>query len=216
VGYLNVIYSKNRRPYTSYPSKLCKFIVDNYFKKDYETILDVGCGRGEHLSEFQKLGFHIKGIDKSEEAKELMNNIQIVDLDHESIPFDDNSFDVIFNKSLIEHLNNPDNFFQEAYRILKPGGRLITLTPDWESVYKIFYEDYTHKTPFTIDAIKDIYQIFRFKLIVVKKFRQLPILWKYPSLTIFSKLLFYLPRSKNKAIKFSKELMLLGVGEKIE
>ena len=216
MGYLKEIYSKERRPYTSYPAKLCKYIADNYFKKKYRTLLDVGCGRGEHLREFQKLGFQVKGTDISEEAKELSNDleIEIIDVEKELLPYKGRSFDVVFNKSLIEHLNNPDNFMREASRVLKSGGRLITITPDWGSVYKIFYEDYTHRTPFTIDSLKDIYRIFGFKVIEVKKFRQLPILWKHPSLTIFSKILRHFPRSNIKSIKFSKEIMLLGVGEK--
>jgi hypothetical protein len=88
------------------------------------------------------------------------------------------------------------------------------MTPDWESVYKLFYEDYTNRTPFTINSLTDIYRIFGFKVIEVKKFRQLPILWKHPPLTIFSKLLRHFPRSNIKSIKFSKEIMLLGVGSK--
>lgn len=216
MGYLKEIYSKERRPYTSYPAQLCKYIADTYFKKNYGTLLDVGCGRGEHLREFQKLGFQIKGVDLLKEAKELSNDleVEIIDVEKEPLPYKDRSFDVVFNKSLIEHLSDPGNFMREAFRTLKPGGRLITLTPDWESIYKIFYEDYTHKTPFIISSLKDIYQIFGFKVIEVKKFRQLPILWKHPSLIIFSKMLYYFPKSNIKLIKYSKEIMLLGVGEK--
>jgi len=216
MGYLKEIYSKERRPYTSYPGQLCKYIAEKYFKRNYRTLLDVGCGRGEHLREFQKLEFQVKGVDLSEEAKELSNDLKIgiIDVEKEPLPYKDRSFDVVFNKSLIEHLRNPDNFMREAYRVLKPGGRLITMTPDWESVYKIFYEDYTHRTPFTTDSLKDTYRIFGFKVIEVKKFRQLPILWKHPWLTIFSKIVSHFPRSNAKFIKFSKELMLLGVGEK--
>jgi len=216
MGYLKEIYSKERRPYTSYPAKLCKYIVDNYFKRNYKTLLDVGCGRGEHLREFQKLGVQVKGVDISKEAQELSKDLEIdiVDIEKEPLPYKDRNFDVVFNKSLIEHLRNPDNFMREAYRVLKPEGRLITMTPDWKSVYDIFYEDYTHKTPFTLDSLKDIYLIFGFKVIEAKKFRQLPILWKHPGLTIFSKIASHFPKSNAKFIKFSKEIMLLGVGEK--
>jgi len=216
VGYLRVIYSEKRRPYTSYPSKLCKYIVENYFKPNYETLLDVGCGRGEHLREFQKLGYQVRGVDLSNEAKELLKDmeIEIVDIEKEPLPYGDSSFDVVFNKSLIEHLNNPENFMRESYRVLKPGGRLVTMTPDWESVYKIFYEDYTHRTPFTKESSHDIHQIFGFKEVQVRKFKQLPVLWKYPWLNIFSKILYYFPKSNIKFIKFSKEIMLLAYGKK--
>jgi SAM-dependent methyltransferase len=216
VGYLRTVYSEKRRPYTSYPGKLCKYLVDLYFKPDYKTLLDVGCGRGEHLKEFQKLGYEVKGVDSLKEAQELSPDIEIklTDVETDVLPFADNTFDVVFNKSLIEHLNNPENFMRESYRVLKPGGRLITMTPDWESIYKIFYEDYTHKTPFIASSLRDIHQIFGFKNVEVRKFRQLPILWKYPFLNIFSRIAYYLPKSNIKFIRFSKEIMLLGCAEK--
>ena len=216
MGYLRVIYSVKRRPYTSYPSKLCKYIEENCFKPNYETLLDVGCGRGEHLREFQKLGYQVEGVDLSTEVEELLKDmeIRIVDVEKESLPYEDSSIDVVFNKSLIEHLNNPENFMRESYRILKPGGRIVTMTPDWESVYKTFYEDYTHRTPFTKESLYDIHQIFGFNKVWVKKFRQLPVLWKYPWLNIFSKMSYYFPKSDIKFIKFSKEIMLLSWAEK--
>jgi SAM-dependent methyltransferase len=216
VGYLRVIYSKERRPYTTYPGQLCKYIAERYFRPGYETLLDAGCGRGEHLREFQKLGYQVKGVDLSGEVKELLKDIEveIVNIETEPLPYRDSSFDVVFNKSLIEHLNNPENFMREAHRVLKPGGRLITMTPDWESIYKIFYEDYTHKTPFTVNSLQDIHQIFGFKTVEVKKFRQLPVLWKYPFLNIFSKIAYYLPKWNIKFIRFSKEIMLLSCAEK--
>lgn len=216
MGYLRVIYSEKRTPYTSYPGKLCKYLAENYFKDSYRTLLDVGCGRGEHLREFQKLGYQVTGADLSEEAKEMSKGVEIclLDIEKEALPYPDNSFDVVFNKSLIEHLNNPENFMREAYRVLKPGGRLITMTPDWESVYRTFYEDYTHRTPFTVDSLRDIHQIFGFTKVGVRKFRQLPILWKYPWLNIISKVLYYFPKSNIKFIRFSKEIMLLSWAEK--
>ena len=56
-------------------------------------------------------------------------------------------FDVIYSKSVIEHFYYPEKILKEAYRVLKPGGIIITLTPDWEFIYKSFYEDFTHRTP---------------------------------------------------------------------
>ena len=58
-------------------------------------------------------------------------------------------FDVIFSKSLVEHFYYPEKIYQEMHRVLKNGGIIITMTPDWEINYKTFYEDYTHRTPFS-------------------------------------------------------------------
>ena len=56
--------------------------------------------------------------------------------------------------------------FKEAYRVLKPSGILINLTPEWKYIYKSFYDDYTHRTPFTKKSLEDIHRhsIDEFKL----------------------------------------------------
>lgn len=216
--YLKVVYSEKERPYTAYPPKLCKHLFDRFSLKPGERLLDLGCGRGEFLKGFAGLGMTAEGLDQCSTAKDLNKGykVEIADFDKEALPYEDNSFDAIFCKSVIEHFYYPDKIFKEAYRILKPGGKFIVMTPDWEAVYKTsFYEDYTHRTPFTVTSLKDIYAIFNFTDIFVCKFRQLPLLWKYPFLNIFAKIIAVVcPRSKIKAIRFSKEIMLLGCAKK--
>ena len=96
----------------------------------------------------------------------------------QQLPFKDNFFDFVYSKSFVEHFYHPEKIFEESHRVLKLGGKLITLTPDWESIYKIFYEDYTHRTPFTINSLKEIHLIHGYKNVKVERFRQLPIIWK--------------------------------------
>lgn len=62
----------------------------------------------------------------------------------EDRPYNDNTFDIIFSQSVLEQFYFPEELVMEVYRILKPNGLVITMIPDWESVYKTFYEDYTH------------------------------------------------------------------------
>ena len=83
-------------------------------------------------------------------------NISIIDADSGEIPFSDNCFDVIYSKSFLEHIRNPEVFLKEAYRVLKPGGLIISLVPDWETQYKTFFDDYTHVNPFTFISLKNI------------------------------------------------------------
>jgi len=108
------------------------------------------------------------------------------------------------------------------HRVLKPGGILLTLTPDWENTYKIFYEDYTHRTPFTYNSLKDIQSIVGFTEIKVQKFIQLPILWENKIYVWLLKILSFLTNTILvperlkifKWVKFSKEIMLLSSSKK--
>lgn len=45
--------------------------------------------------------------------------------DGKRLPFDDGEFDVVFSNSLVHHLDDPTPFFNEAWRVLRPGGVLL-------------------------------------------------------------------------------------------
>ncbi|OUX35832.1 MAG: hypothetical protein CBE33_06955 [Candidatus Pelagibacter sp. TMED273] len=220
-NYINVIYDEKKKPFSSYPAKLIKYLVKKYNLNNNSKILEMGCGRGEFLDEFTNLGMSGFGIDLSDYAKKFCKNaeIKIVDMSKESIPYSDNSFDIVFSKSFVEHFYKPEEIFKEAYRVLKPSGILINLTPEWKYIYKSFYDDYTHKTPFTMKSLEDIHLINGFKKVKVISFKQLPILW---SKNFFIRNIFGILseitrvtvpeeyRMKNKWVRFSKELMLLS------
>lgn len=97
-------------------------------------ILDIGCGSFPyflaHTSFEQK--FAVDQLPPSEQGKAL--NIQWHTLDLNSmpkLPFEDDFFSVITLLAVVEHLN-PNSMavlFQEAYRVLQPGGVVIMTTP---------------------------------------------------------------------------------------
>lgn len=216
--YISTVYNSKDRPITSYPLKLCNYLINKYAISEKSKILEVGVGRGDFLIAFNNLGHDTYGTDISNESIDLLSElrIKICDVENKQLPYVDNFFDVIFNKSLIEHLHNPKNFLQEALRVLKPGGIIITMVPDWESNYKIYFDDFTHVTPYTKYSLYDAYKMYGFSDVRTSLFRQLPILWKYPFLNIVAWLIsFFSPiRSKYKFLRWSRELMVVGVAKK--
>ena len=217
-NYLSVVYDEESRPYGDYPEQLCSYLFQSFDFKKGMKMLEPGCGRGEFLNNFKNLGLDVVGVDISPEAIEFENGfeVKLCDIEKDKLPFDDNSIDIIYSKSFIEHLHYPERYLEEAYRVLKPNGIFLTLTPDWQSNYKIFFDDFTHRTPFTSMALTDAYKMYGFREINVYKFRQLPIVWKYPILNYFCAFVspFVPVRTQNKFFRWSRELMLIGVGKK--
>lgn len=215
--YLKVIYDDKRRPYTDYPSKLADYLFENYSMKPGQSLLEPGCGRGEILRCFKDMGMSVQGTDLSPETTLMLNDIdiKICDVENHGLPYLDNSFDIIYSKSFLEHFYYPEKYIKEAYRVLKPGGLLLTMVPDWEVNYRKYFDDYTHRTPFTSISLKDIQLIHGFISVEVVKFRQLPILWKFPSLNVFCDLMApFIPVRTVGKMRWIRELMLIGVGRK--
>jgi SAM-dependent methyltransferase len=216
--YLKIVYDENTRPYTEYPEKLIHYLFNAFDIKEGMKLLEPGCGRGEHLRLFKNLGVDAYGLDLSPEsplfAKDL--NISVCNLDDGKLPYPDNNFDVIYSKSFLEHLRNPGKFLEEAFRVLKPNGLLLSMVPDWESQHKKFYDDYTHISPFTIISLKNIQLVTGFSDVKVYKLRQLPIVWKYPVLNNFCAMIspFIPVRTKVPFLRWSRELMLVGSARK--
>lgn len=219
--YVSTTYKQKK---TSYPEKFCEHLFSE-FPKDSK-LLDVGCGNGDFTLELENLGLNVYGIDISEEHN-LGDKFTKVNIQTDKYPFPDNHFDLIFSKSVIEHLREPDFLFDEVYRVLKPGGTFVCLTPSYKHSYKEqFYIDHTHVTPFTRHSLETLCELSGFEA-KCEYLYQLPFLWKYkfllPFVRLFSLLpLPYRPFSKvqwpegfNKFIRWSKEAMLLSKVKKI-
>jgi len=96
------------------------------------SVLDIGCATGALLADLRDRGWRVTGVEISPGADYAVNKRK---LDVRSIPLEEcgfpaDSFDVVLASHLIEHLNNPQVFLAETYRILKPGGFIFVTTPD--------------------------------------------------------------------------------------
>lgn len=217
-SYLKVVYDTTERPYTPYPEQLTHHLFERFGLAQGMRLLEPGCGRGEFLNGFRKLGLECHGCDIAPDAQGFLDGIPVTtcDLDSSSLPYPDDHFDVVYNKSLLEHLRNPEHFARECLRVLKPGGLLLCLVPDWEANYKIYFDDYTHVTPFTVVSLRDLYRISGFLEVSAVKFRQLPIVWKHPWLNgVCAAISPFVPvRTRVPLLRWSRELMLVGSGRK--
>ncbi len=97
------------------------------------SILDVGCGNGLTIFELSKFYQKLTGIDYSKSmvnwCKENLGHMASFAIGNgESIPFKDNSFDLVISMAVIQYVDNLDHaimMVDEMYRACRPGGVVI-------------------------------------------------------------------------------------------
>jgi SAM-dependent methyltransferase len=226
--YISLIYDPKRTPQTAYPSQLIAYLMQRFELKPGMALLEVGCGRGDFLRAFQGAGLKCQGVDREASAQGLAGGIPVsaCNIESERLPFGDATFDVVYHKSVLEHVYSPKNLMEETRRVLKPGGKCIILTPDWVSQMRVFYEDITHCRPYDINAMRDALVMYGFSDVVSERFNQLPVLWRSRALTVVARALglfmnvqvarFITEKTKIKFFRWAVELMVLGYGVKPE
>lgn len=92
--------------------------------------LDAGCGRTTRLRDYRNLITRLVGVDSDEAAgreNPFLDEFVAADLD-KSLPFDQDTFDLVYANFVVEHLEHPERAFAEWRRVLRPDGRLVLLT----------------------------------------------------------------------------------------
>jgi 2-polyprenyl-3-methyl-5-hydroxy-6-metoxy-1,4-benzoquinol methylase len=99
-------------------------------------VLDVGCGSGVLLARMRKLGWEVEGVEVDPGAVEAGRkrglSVRLGTLQEQNFPSD--SFDAVHSAHVIEHVHDPVGLLTECRRVLKPGGTLVFLTPNTESL----------------------------------------------------------------------------------
>lgn len=91
-------------------------------------ILDIGCGGGLLTNFLAKEGHEVHGIDLSETSlnrakkKDETGKVVYQMASAYSLPYPDESFDVVSAMDLLEHVESPEAVIKEASRVLKKGG----------------------------------------------------------------------------------------------
>ena len=115
---------------------------------DDARILDVGCGDGFHLNllrEYGKKSWQLEGVDLDRRAAEMAekSGLKIHVGSVEALDLPKNAYDLAFMIQTIEHVEKPDVILSTVKNLLKPGGLLVIVTDNTDSLdFKFFKGSY--------------------------------------------------------------------------
>jgi len=149
------VYENRFAPVQEYRRRVWQVLVANFFQQfvpQVGTVLDLGCGYGEFINSVRaKAKF---GMDLNpNSAQHLAAEVRFVPQDCSARwPFTDDELDVVFTSNFFEHLPDKSTLgrtLDEAFRCLKPEGRLIAVGPNIRFTGGRYWDFWDHYLPLT-------------------------------------------------------------------
>lgn len=146
---------------------LCREFLQQFIKNT-DLVVDVGAGHCEFINNIscgKKVAVDINGDVKkfaNGEVKVLLASVK-----HLKNLFKNNLIDVIFMSNLLEHLDTKEEVFRllnEAYHVLKKGGKLLVMQPDIKLVGHDYWDFFDHKVPITCASLLEVLKADKFKI----------------------------------------------------
>jgi ubiquinone/menaquinone biosynthesis C-methylase UbiE len=133
-------------------------------------LLELGAGWGEFSKSIQAA--HKWAVDQNpaliehwgDEITPLIQNAVA------SLPLESKTIDVVFASNFFEHftLDEGRQILREVRRVLRPGGRLIVVQPNFRLEPRRYFDDYTHKTIYTDNGFRDFLKSLGWEIVHVE------------------------------------------------
>ena len=103
-------------------------------------VMDLGCGTGDSVDLFRSVDPDVDWVgvdieDSPEVAERRRADAAFVTYDGRRLPFGDASFELVYCKQVLEHVEHPRELIGEAARVLEPGGWLAGSTSQLEAFH---------------------------------------------------------------------------------
>ena len=138
---INQIYGELYNFISPLASNIATSEIDSYIKNlnlflsKIKSVLGIGCFDGYVLYQLQKRGIKVLGIDPSKAGVKIAKDhgIKVINDFFTSSMFNEEKFDAIISRHVIEHVEHPFDFFKEQIEILNKNGFISFETPntDW-------------------------------------------------------------------------------------
>ena len=128
-------YARHRKVH---PGVVEELVASGLFGPE-SRVLDVGCGTGNYAAALTAAtNCRISGIDPSTRMLDVARDAapweSLSQGSAESLPFADDTFDVVMTTDVIHHVGNREAYFREAARVLRPGGHIVTVTDSHDDI----------------------------------------------------------------------------------
>jgi ubiquinone/menaquinone biosynthesis C-methylase UbiE len=96
------------------------------------SLLDIGASSGYMVESAIEAGIQAQGVEPGVDGvkEAAQRGIKLIQATAESLPFEDDTFDIVHSHHVFEHVADPLLAAQEAFRVLKPGGIFLVEVPN--------------------------------------------------------------------------------------
>lgn len=123
-------------------------------------VLELGCGIGYQSAFLAQIADHVVATDlpdenidshapgmlQAQKLHEILNisNVELLGCSAENLPFEENTFDMVYSSHVLEHIPDQMKALAEIYRVLKPGGFHFCVVPTRAEKMYAFLNYYTY------------------------------------------------------------------------
>jgi SAM-dependent methyltransferase len=155
------VYSARFDASQEYRRQVWQVIVEQFFQPfvpDSATLLDVGCGYGEFINHVKAATKYAMDLNPGTRQR-LSPEVRFLEQDCSARwPLADNALDLVFSSNFFEHLPDKATLgrtLAEAFRCLKPGGRLIAMGPNIKFTHGRYWDFWDHYLPLTEASLSE-------------------------------------------------------------
>jgi ubiquinone/menaquinone biosynthesis C-methylase UbiE len=154
-------YKQRFQGLDTYRDSVWKVLCEKFFSKyisQNDVLLDLGAGWGEFSRNINAIKKYSMDLNPDCGKRVAGHSIFLMQDCSTSWPLDDGSLDVVFTSNFLEHLPNKnlvDRTLAEAFRCLKPGGKILCLGPNIKFVNGAYWDYWDHYIPITEESMAE-------------------------------------------------------------